>query len=48
MTLLVEIKTAVDDAKLAADMALSGPQLSKFERRYQTLLLECCALTVEK
>ena len=38
MTLLVEIKTAVDDAKLAADMALSGPQLSKFERRYQTLL----------
>ena len=32
------IKTAVDDAKLAADMALSGPQLSKFERRYQTLL----------
>lgn len=38
MTLLVEIKQAVDTAKLTADKALSLPQLSEFERRYQTLL----------
>ena len=38
ITLLVEIKTAVEAAKLAAGTALSGPQLSEFERRYQTLL----------
>lgn len=38
MTLLVEVKTAVDAAKVAANTALSRTQLSKFERRYQTLL----------
>lgn len=39
-TLLVDIKTAVDDAKDNADTALSGPQLIKFERRYRTLLAD--------
>lgn len=38
MTLLVEIKTAVETTKLAAGTALSRPQRSQFERRYQTLL----------
>lgn len=38
MMMLVEIKTAVDVAKLEADNALSRPQLIEFERRYQTLL----------
>ncbi|PZO11463.1 MAG: IS66 family transposase [Leptolyngbya foveolarum] len=38
MTLLVEVKTAVETAQIAAETALSLPQLSAFERRYQTLL----------
>lgn len=38
MTLLVEMKTAVDAAQLDADTALSLPQLTEFERRYQALL----------
>ncbi|MGC1309870.1 MAG: IS66 family transposase [Phormidesmis sp.] len=38
MKLLIEVKTAVDAVKLAAGTALSLPQRSRFERRYQTLL----------
>jgi transposase len=38
MTLLVEIKAAVETAKIADDKALSLPQLTEFEQRYQTLL----------
>jgi len=38
MTLLVDIKTAVDTAKDAVNSALSPSQLSDFEQRYRTLL----------
>lgn len=38
MTLLVEIKTAVETAKIEADSVLTLPQLIEFEQRYQTLL----------
>jgi transposase len=38
MTLLVEIKTAVETAKIEDDRVLSLPQLTDFEQRYQTLL----------
>lgn len=38
MTLLVEIKTAVETAKIEADSVLALPQLIEFEQRYQTLL----------
>lgn len=40
MTLLVEIKTAVDSAKLLGNQTLSRMQLSEFEQRYQTLLAD--------
>ena len=40
MTLLVEIKTAVDSAKLLGNQTLSRTQLSEFEQRYQTLLAD--------
>lgn len=39
-TLLVKIKTAVDDAKGNADTALARSQLIKFERRYRSLLAD--------
>jgi transposase len=40
MTLLVEIKTAVETAKTNEESALSLPQLTAFEQRYQTLLAD--------
>lgn len=39
-TLLVEMKTAVDDAKSNPDTSLSRPQRIKFERRYRDLLAD--------
>jgi transposase len=38
MTLLVEVKTAAQMAQIERHTALSLPQLTEFERRYQTLL----------
>lgn len=40
MTLLVEVKTAVETAQIKGHTALSRLQLNQFERRYQSLLAD--------